>query len=98
MRTTPTLTYHATIYGHGNTRRVAVSLPYIACIADDPHYATPPPPPEPEPPTMTRPSRWSKKLIRRTMGRDRETTARLLNRIGNVATRRGGPSARLPIR
>ena len=32
--------------------------------------AAPPPLPEPEPPALTRPSRWSEKLIRRTMGRD----------------------------
>ena len=87
MRSTPpTLTYFATHFANGHTRRVAVSLPYIACIADDPHYATPPPPlPEPEPPALTRPSRWSEKLIRRTMGRDRENTARLRQQL---ATRR----------
>ena len=46
--TPPTLTYTAKVYGsHGNARRVSVSLPYIACLADDPHYAAPPPPPPP---------------------------------------------------
>jgi hypothetical protein len=86
--TPPTLTYTATIYGHGNARRVSISLPYIACIADDPHYREPLPEPEPEPPEMTRPSRWSKKLIRRTMGRDRENTAKLRNQIGYQAVLR----------
>ena len=89
MRTTPTLTYTAKVYGpNGNARRVSVSLPFITCIADDPHYAAPPSQPEPEPPALTRPSRWSEKLIRGTMGRDRENTARLLNRIGYEETMR----------
>ena len=43
MHTTPTLTYFATHFTNGHTRRVAISLPYVACIADDPHYAVPPP-------------------------------------------------------
>ena len=52
MHTTPTLTYFATHFTNGHTRRVAISLPYVACIADDPHYAAPPPEPEPEPPAQ----------------------------------------------
>ncbi len=86
MHTTPTLTFFATHFANGHTRRVAISLPYVACIADDPHYAVPPPVPEPEPPAMTRPSRWSKKLIRRTLGKDRKNNTRLRNQIGYAAT------------
>ena len=73
---TPTLTYFATQFTNGHTRRVAISLPYVACIADDPHYAAPPPPPEPEPPVpkSLRPPRWSEKVIRRMLGRDRKHT------------------------
>ena len=41
-----------------------------------------PPPPEPKPLAVERPPSWSEKLIRRSLGRDREHTARLLNRIG----------------
>ena len=42
--TPPTLTYFSTAFTrNGNPQRVSVSLPYIASIADDPHYAAPPP-------------------------------------------------------
>ena len=86
--TTPTLTYFATHFTNGHTRRVAISLPYIACIADDPHYAAPPPLPDREPPALTRPSRWSGKLVRRTMSRDRESPVQMRNRVAYEATMR----------
>ena len=88
MRSTPpTLTYYATTFTrNGNPQRVSVSLPHIACIADDPHYTAPPPLPEPERLAIERPPRWSEKLIRRTLGRDRKQTARLLNRVGYERT------------
>ena len=41
---------------------------------------------EPERLAIERQPRWSEKLIRRTLGRDRKHTARLLNRIGHEAT------------
>ena len=90
MRSTPpTLTYFATHFTNGHTRRVAITLPYIAAIADDPHYSTPPPPlPEPEPTALTRPSRWSGKLVRRSMSRDRESPAQMRNRVAYEATMR----------
>ena len=87
--TTPTLTYYAIVQNqNGTERRISITLPFIACIADDPHYATPPPLPEPEPPALTRPSRWSNKLIRRTISRDRESLAQMRNRVAYEATMR----------
>jgi hypothetical protein len=87
MRTIPPkLTYYSTTYTrNGNAQRVSVSLPYIAAIADDPHYAAPPPLPEQEPLAIERPPRWSEKLIRRTLGRDRKRTAKLLAKVGYAA-------------
>ena len=86
MHTTATLTYVATVYGpNGHARRVAISLPYIASIADDPHYAAAPRPnvlPDERAPRMT------SKLIRRALGRDRQQAARALNRVGFERTMR----------
>ena len=46
--TTPTLTYFATVQNqNGTERRIAITLPHIACIADLPRYTAPPPLPEP---------------------------------------------------
>ena len=84
--TTPTLTYFATQFSNGHTRRVAVSLPYVACIADDPHYAAPLPPPDPEPPAMTRPSRWSEKLSAARSAKTARTLAQLRNQFAYAAT------------
>jgi hypothetical protein len=85
--TTPTLTYTAKVYGpNGNARRVSVSLPFISCIASDARYAAPPPELEPELLSIERPPRWSEKLIRRTLGKDRKRNARLVNRLGYAAT------------
>jgi hypothetical protein len=43
----PTLTYRTVHYGqNGNPRAVAISLPFISCIADDRRYTAPPPEPE----------------------------------------------------
>ncbi len=87
--TTPTLTYFATVQNqNGTERRIAISLPYIACIADDPHYAAPPAAARARAAGHTRPSRWSNKLIRRTMSRDRESPAQMRNRVAYEATMR----------
>ena len=70
---------------------VSVSLPFIAAVADshpETIDAAPPPLPEPEWLAIERPPRWSEKLIRRTLGKDRKQTARLLNRLGYDATTR----------
>jgi hypothetical protein len=45
-----------------------------------------PPPPELKPLAIERPPRWSEKLIRRSLGRDREHTARLRSQIDYAAT------------
>ena len=101
--TPPTLTYFATAYNSQGqpSAASAITLPYITAIADDPHYTAPPPEPEPERLAIERPPRWSEKLIRRTLGRDRKQTARMLNRIGYEATMRridrGPTSARTRI-
>ena len=65
-----------------------ITLAFVACIADHhpEHIEAAPPPPEPEWLAIERPPRWSEKLIRRTMGRDRKHTARLINRFGDQAT------------
>ena len=89
MHITPKLTYYSTaISRNGNPQRVAISLPYISSIADLPRYTAPPPLSEPEPPVpkSLRAPRWSEKVIRRMLGRDRKQTARLLNRVGYEAT------------
>ena len=83
----PTLTYFSTATTrNGNPQRVSVSLPYIAAIADDAHYREPPPLPEPERLAFERPPRWSEKLIRRTLGRDRKHAAKLRNQLAYAAT------------
>ena len=87
MCTTPTLTYYATVYTrNGNLQRVSVSLPFITCIADLPRYTAPPP--EPQRLAIERAPRWSEKLIRRSLGKDRKHTGKLLNRLGYAATLR----------
>ena len=87
--TPPTLTFYATAYTrNGNPQRIAITLPHISCIAGLPRYTAPPPLPETERLAIERPPRWSEKLIRRTLGKDRKQTARLLNRVGYEATMR----------
>jgi hypothetical protein len=66
-------------------RRFPISLPFITMIADDPHYATAPPP-EPAPRAIERGPRLTEKLIRRTLGKDREHSAKLRRQIGYTAT------------
>jgi len=83
----PTLTYFSTAYTrNGTERRLAISLPFISSIADDPHYTAPAALPEPERVAIERAPRWSEKLIRRSLGKDRKHTERLVNRIGYEAT------------
>ena len=67
-----------------------IALAFVACLADIHPDATieAAPPPQPEPPALTRPSRWSEKLIRRTMSRDRESLAQMRNRVAYEATMR----------
>jgi hypothetical protein len=87
--TTPTLTYTAVAYGpNGNARRITVSLPYVSIIASEPHYAAPPPLPELELLAIERPPRWSEKLIRRTLGKDRKRSAKLRNQLSYRAALR----------
>ena len=91
MHITPKLTYYSTaISRNGNPQRVAISLPYISSIADLPRYTAPPAEPEPEPPVpkSLRAPRWSEKVIRRMLGRDRKHTERLVNRASYAATMR----------
>ena len=85
---TPTMTFFSTHFANGHTRRVAISLPFISCIADDAHYREPPPLPEPEPPVpkSLRPPRWSEKVIRRMLGRDRKQTGQIVNGLRYAAT------------
>ena len=84
---TPTMTYYSTVISrNGNPQRISVTLPYITAIASDPHYAEPPPLPEPEQLPLERPLRWSEKLIRRTLGKDRKHTARLRTQFAYAAT------------
>ena len=68
-----------------------VTLAFVACLADShPEAVTDAAPPPPPPPKLAieRPPRWSEKLIRRSLGKDREHSARLLNRAGYAATMR----------
>ena len=87
MRAIATLTYTATIYGpNGHVRTVAITLPYISIIADDPHYTAAPP--RPAPLASERSQHMTEQYIRRALGRDREQAARALNRVGDEATAR----------
>ena len=65
-----TLTHYVALYGtNGKSRRVAVSLPFVACIAEDKHYtATPAPPPAKKAPAMT------DHVIRKALGKDPRRT------------------------
>jgi hypothetical protein len=71
----PTLIFHAVRYGpNGHSRRVAISVPYITCIADDPRYS--PPPPEPQLSEFEQREQRSRPMtdraIRKALGRDPE--------------------------
>ena len=83
--TTPTLTYFAIVQNkNGTERRISITLPFISSIADLPRYTQPP-----EPPPLTKyekPPRWSEKLIRRTLGKDRKHTAKLREQFAYAAT------------
>jgi hypothetical protein len=82
MTTEKILTYFAATSGpKGEGRRVQVSLPYISCIADDPHYTEPAPIERRE----AAPA-WSERNVRRMMGRDSKQTARLRDHIKFEAT------------
>ena len=85
---TPTMTYYSTVISrNGNPQRISVTLPYITAIASDPHYAAPPPLPEPEQLCpFDRPPRWSEKFIRRTLGKDRKHTRKLVTGLRYAAT------------
>lgn len=82
---TPTkLIYTATVAGPtgSRVRRVQVSLPYIASIADDPHYR-PPPPIEPQ----KQGPRLTDRYIRRVLGKpDPKLTAQMADRIKYEST------------
>ena len=87
---TPTLTYFAIVQNqNGTERRISITLPHISCIADLPRY-TAPPEPEPEPPVpkALRAPRWSEKVIRRMLGKDRKHTRKLVNGLRYAATMR----------
>jgi hypothetical protein len=44
-----TMTYFTKVLGlYGRERRVSISLPFVGCIADEPHYQAPPPPAAPQ--------------------------------------------------
>ena len=58
----------------------------ITSIADDPHYAAPPAVAEPPLTKYEKPPRWSEKLIRRTLGKDRKHTAKLRDQFAYAAT------------
>jgi len=89
MHIPPKLTYFATAYNrNGTERRVTISLPYVSIIASEPHYTAPAPVPEPQRVAIERPPGWSEKLIRRSLGRDRKRTERMINRAGYAATLR----------
>ena len=65
-----TLTFYATHHtsrNGGRPRTIAVSLPFVACLADDPHYKQPP-----KPPPAERGPRITDRAIRRVLGRDPE--------------------------
>ncbi len=64
-----------------------VSLAFVSDIPGHPE-ADDAPPPAPPPPKLKfeRPPRWSEKLIRRALGRDREQAAKLRERIAFNAT------------
>jgi hypothetical protein len=79
MKTLPTMTIHRTIYGHGEPRRVAVSLPYVSIIASEPHYTAPPPPPPSLPGERRAPAMTAR--IRRARGRDPEPPSRDFERV-----------------
>jgi hypothetical protein len=65
----PTMTFHATRYGpNGFARALAITLPYIACIADEPHYRAPPPPP-PSLPGERREVAMTKRVIRHALNK-----------------------------
>jgi hypothetical protein len=77
--TNKTMTFYAPIFHgpNGRMRHVAVSLPYVGCIADEAHYQQPPPPqPKDHSPAM------SERNIRKILGRDRKQAARARDKVG----------------
>ena len=66
-----------------------IALAFVPGIEGHPELIdAPPPPPEPKPLAIERAPRWSEKLVRRTLGKDREHSARLRNQIAYAATAR----------
>ena len=66
-----------------------ITLAFVACIADrHPEAIEAAPPPPPPKLAAERAPRWSKKLIRISLGKDRKHTERLANRMGYAATMR----------
>jgi hypothetical protein len=69
MRSIPTMTFHATRFGpNGNARSIAISLPFVGCISDEPHYRAPPPPP-PSLPGERRAPAMTGRVIRKVLGK-----------------------------
>ncbi len=61
------------------TAEQPISLAFISDIAGHPEFGDDaPPPPPPAPPAVEREPRWTGKLIRRALGRDRKHTAQLV--------------------
>jgi hypothetical protein len=88
MGATPTMTYFATMVGtNGRTRKIAVSLPLVECIAGEAHYQ-PPAPRNYELPQERRGRIFTKALVRRALGRDRERIAALRDELAFQATMR----------
>ena len=65
-----------------------ITLAFVACIADQHPEAIDAAPPPPKPLAIEHPPRLTEKLIRRTLGKDRDAkhTARLRNQLGYAAT------------
>ena len=84
MDDTPrTLTYTATVYGPKGPRYLSVSLPFIECIADEPHYQ---PPPKVEKTDAA--ERMTKRRIRQALGRDPEPPMKRDDAVAYAATMR----------
>jgi len=66
-----------------------VTLAFLPCLAEShPEAIEAAPPPQPQPPALARPSRWSGKLVRRTISRNGESLAQMRNRVAYEATMR----------
>jgi hypothetical protein len=61
----------------------------VPCLAEShPEAIEAAPPPQPQPPALARPSRWSGKLMRRSISRNGESLAQMQNRVAYEATMR----------